>query len=142
MFRKKKDDDDNNPSTKEPKPVTPIIEVKPEFNFGSKNSSDDDVIHGNYNQNSELSTSDSDIKSLDTPKTYDADYEENIPYDPYDETVTKREIIDAIHEATKTKDPSKLKMLLQQDALNQKKKELKRKEEEQRKYQDNDDEWR
>lgn len=50
--------------------------------------------------------------------------------------------IDAIHEATKTKDPSKLKMLLQQDALNQKKKELKRKEEEQRKYQDNDDEWR
>lgn len=142
LFRKKKDDDDNNPSTKEPKPVTPIIEVKPEFNFGSKNSSDDDVIHGNYNQNSELSTSDSDIKSLDTPKTYDADYEENIPYDPYDETVTKREIIDAIHEATKTKDPSKLKMLLQQDALNQKKKELKRKEEEQRKYQDNDDEWR
>lgn len=142
LFRKKKDDDDNNPSTKEPKPVTPIIEVKPEFNFGSKNSSDDDVIHGNYNQNSELSTSDSDIKSLDTPKTYDADYEENIPYDPYDETVTKREIIDAIHEATKTKDPSKLKMLLQQDALNQKKKELKRKEEKQRKYQDNDDEWR
>ena len=141
LFRKKKDDD-NNSSTKEPKPVTPIIEVKPEFNFGSKNSSDDDVIHGNYNQNSELSTSDSDIKSLDTPKTYDADYEENIPYDPYDETVTKREIIDAIHEATKTKDPSKLKMLLQQDALNQKKKELKRKEEEQRKYQDNDDEWR
>lgn len=141
LFRKKKDDD-NNPSTKEPKPVTPIIEVKPEFNFGSKNSSDDDVIHGNYNQNSELSTSDSDIKSLDTPKTYDADYEENIPYDPYDETVTKREIIDAIHEATKTKDPSKLKMLLQQDALNQKKKELKRKEEEQRKYQDNDEEWR
>lgn len=143
LFRKKKDDDDNNnPSTKDPKPVTPIIEVKPEFNFGSKNSSDDDVIHGNYNQNSELSTSDSDIKRLDTPKTYDADYEENIPYDPYDETVTKREIIDAIHEATKTKDPSKLKMLLQQDALNQKKKELKRKEEEQRKYQDNDDEWR
>lgn len=143
LFRKKKDDDDNNnPSTKDPKPVTPIIEVKPEFNFGSKNSSDDDVIHGNYNQNSELSTSDSDIKRLDTPKTYDANYEENIPYDPYDETVTKREIIDAIHEATKTKDPSKLKMLLQQDALNQKKKELKRKEEEQRKYQDNDDEWR
>lgn len=142
LFRKKKDDDDNNSSTKEPKPVTPIIEVKPEFNFGSKNSSDDDVIHGNYNQNSELSTSDSDIKRLDTPKTYDADYEENIPYDPYDETVTKQEIIDAIHEATKTKDPTKLKMLLQQDALNQKKKELKRKEEEQRKYQDNDDEWR
>ena len=140
LFRKKKDDDDNNPSTKEPKPVTPIIEVKPEFNFGSKNSSDDDVVHGNFNQSSDLSKEE--VKRLDTPKTYDADYEENIPYDPYDETVTKREIIDAIHEATKTKDPTKLKMLLQQDALNQKKKELKRKEEEQRKYQDNDDEWR
>lgn len=140
LFRKKKDDDDNNPSTKEPKPVTPIIEVKPEFNFGSKNSSDDDVVHGNFNQSSDLSKEE--VKRLDTPKTYDADYEENIPYDPYDETVTKQEIIDAIHEATKTKDPTKLKMLLQQDALNQKKKELKRKEEEQRKYQDNDDEWR
>ena len=140
LFRKKKDDDDNNSSTKEPKPVTPIIEVKPEFNFGSKNSSDDDVVHGNFNQSSDLSKEE--VKRLDTPKTYDADYEENIPYDPYDETVTKQEIIDAIHEATKTKDPTKLKMLLQQDALNQKKKELKRKEEEQRKYQDNDDEWR
>ena len=68
---------------------------------------------------------------------------ENTPYDPYDETVTKKEIIDAIHEATRTKDPSKLKMLLQQDALNQKKKELMKKEEEQRKYQENDnDDWR
>ena len=60
---------------------------------------------------------------------YDADYEDNLPYDPYDEIVTKREVIDAIHEAMKTKDPSKLKMLLQQDALNQAKKELKQKEE-------------
>ena len=140
LFRKKKDDDDNNDNNSNPKPVTPIIEVKPEFNFGSKNSSDDDVVHGNFNQSSDLSKEE--VKRLDTPRTYDADYEEDVPYDPYDETVTKREIIDAIHEATKTKDPSKLKMLLQQDALNQKKKELKRKEEEQRRYQNNDDEWR
>ena len=140
LFRKKKDDDDNNDNNSNSKPVTPIIEVKPEFNFGSKNSSDDDVVHGNFNQSSDLSKEE--VKRLDTPRTYDADYEEDVPYDPYDETVTKREIIDAIHEATKTKDPSKLKMLLQQDALNQKKKELKRKEEEQRRYQNNDDEWR
>lgn len=140
LLRKKKDDDDDND-----KRVTPIIEVKPEFNFGSKNTSDDDVIHGNYNQNSEVTTKDSELKRLGSTNTYEARYEENenTPYDPYDETVTKKEIIDAIHEATRTKDPSKLKMLLQQDALNQKKKELMKKEEEQRKYQENDnDDWR
>ena len=140
LFRKKKDDDDDND-----KRVNPIIEVKPEFNFGSKNTSDDDVIHGNYNQNSEVTTKDSELKRLGSTNTYEARYEENenTPYDPYDETVTKKEIIDAIHEATRTKDPSKLKMLLQQDALNQKKKELMKKEEEQRKYQENDnDDWR
>lgn len=140
LFRKKKDDDDDND-----KRVNPIIEVKPEFNFGSKNTSDDDVIHGNYNQNSEVTTKDSELKRLGSTNTYEARYEENenTPYDPYDETVTKKEIIDAIHEATRTKDASKLKMLLQQDELNQKKKELMKKEEEQRKYQENDnDDWR
>ena len=140
LFRKKKDDDDDND-----KRVTPIIEVKPEFNFGSKNTSDDDVIHGNYNQNSEVTTKDSELKRLGSTNTYEARYEENenTPYDPYDETVTKKEIIDAIHEATRTKDASKLKMLLQQEELNQKKKELMKKEEEQKKYQENDnDDWR
>lgn len=140
LFRKKKDDDDDND-----KRVNPIIEVKPEFNFGSKNTSDDDVIHGNYNQNSEVTTKDSELKRLGSINTYEARYEENenTPYDPYDETVTKKEIIDAIHEATRTKDASKLKMLLQQEELNQKKKELMKKEEEQRKYQENDnDDWR
>lgn len=140
LFRKKKDDDDDND-----KRVNPIIEVKPEFNFGSKNTSDDDVIHGNYNQNSEVTTKDSELKRLGSTNTYEARYEENenTPYDPYDETVTKKEIIDAIHEATRTKDASKLKMLLQQEELNQKKKELMKKEEEQRKYQENDnDDWR
>ena len=140
LFRKKKDDDDDND-----KRVNPIIEVKPEFNFGSKNTSDDDVIHGNYNQNSEVTTKDSELKRLGSTNTYEARYEENenTPYDPYDETVTKKEIIDAIHEATRTKDASKLKMLLQQEELNQKKKELMKKEEEQKKYQENDnDDWR
>ena len=110
--------------------IAPVIEVKPEFNFGSKNS-DDDVIHGDYNQNSDIDNKDTTPKSIPEPKinVYDADYEDNLPYDPYDEIVTKREVIDAIHEAMKTKDPSKLKMLLQQDALNQAKKELKQKEE-------------
>lgn len=119
---------------------TPIIEVKPEFNFGSKNTSDDDVVHGNLNQNSDVKEErEYELPRYKTP-AIEADYEEEI-YDPYDETVTKKELIDAIHEATKTKDPSKLKMLLEQDALNQKKKELKKREELNRRNQDMDD-WR
>lgn len=102
----------------EEKPIAPIIEVKPEFNFGSKNNSDDDVVHGNMNQNSNLRNSSDSI----------SDYEDGIPYDPYDEVVTKREIVDAINEAIDTKDASKLKMLLEQDALNEKKKQMREKE--------------
>jgi len=134
LLRKKKDKKgDYN------KQVTPIIEVKPEFNFGSKNTSDDDVVHGNLNQNSHVLGT----KSEPTRTAIEADYEESIPYDPYDMTVTKREIVDAIREATKTKDPSKLKMLLEQDELNQRKKEIKRREEELREKElEDEDNWR
>ena len=117
LFRKKKKE--------EHKSVTPIIEVKPEFNFGSKNITDDDVVHGNLNQDSEL------LNDYEEPrhKAIEAKYEENIPYDPYDEIVTKDELIDAIEEATRTKDASKLKMLLEQEALNRKKEKLRKREE-------------
>ena len=117
LFRKKKKE--------EHKSVTPIIEVKPEFNFGSKNITDDDVVHGNLNQDSEL------LNDYEEPrhKAIEAKYEENIPYDPYDEIVTKDELIDAIEEATRTKDASKLKILLEQEALNRKKEELRKREE-------------
>lgn len=104
---------------------TPIIEVKPEFNFGSKNTSDDDVVHGNMNQDSELGNA----SNKPEYKDYE-DYEESVPYDIYDETVTKTELIDAIKEATQTKDSSKLKLLLEQDELNQKKKAMKKMEKE------------
>ena len=142
LLRKRKDK-----KVEENKPVTPIIEVKPEFNFGSKNTSDDDVVHGNLNQNSHLlgQTEERERKTIDAIDAYYEDYEdeENVPYDPYDATVTKREIVDAIHEATKTKDPSKLKMLLEQDALNQRKKEIKKREEElKEKELEEEDNWR
>ena len=107
-----------------PTPTQPIIEVKPEFNFGSKNTSDDDVVHGNLNQNSHIKSDDEDKQLV-----YEATYEDKIPYNPYDEIVTKKELIDAIHEATEKRDTSKLKMLLKQEELNQMKKELKEKEE-------------
>lgn len=119
--------------------VSPIIEVKPEFNFGSKNTSDDDVVHGNLNQNSEL------LGDHETSKqrVIDADYEENIPYDPYDDIVTKDELVDAIEEATRTNDSSKLKMLLEQEALNRKKEKLRRKEElRKRDMEEEMDDWR
>lgn len=120
LRRKKKEEKEE-----ENKSVTPIIEVKPEFNFGSKNISDDDVVHGNLNQDSELLGKYEETKN----KALEANYEE-IPYDPYDEIVTKDELIDAIDEATRTKDASKLKMLLEQEALNRKKEELRKREEE------------
>lgn len=139
LLRRKKDKDKEE---EKQVPQTPIIEVKPEFNFGSKNSSDDDVVHGDYNQRSKVY----DDGYEEPRQIVEASYEEmedKIPYDPYDETVTKKEIIDAIHEATRTKDTSKLKMLLEQDALNQKKKELRKQEEKRRRYnEDDDDDWR
>ena len=57
-----------------------------------------------------------------------ATYKE-VPYDPFDETVTKDEMFDAISEAMETKDPSKLQILYEQERLNRKKEALKRAEE-------------
>lgn len=83
--------------------TTPIIEFKPEFNFDSKNQSDDDVIENG---------------SVDKKKNIN---EDEIPFDPYDDIVTKEEIIAAIDD----KDVDMLKMLLEQEALNQKKEQMK-----------------
>lgn len=118
--------------------LPPMIEIKPEFNFGSKNNSDDDVVHGNLNQDNKI-TSEIDDRN---EKYLDADYEdiiEEVPFDYYDETITKDEIVAAIKEATQTKDPSKLKMLLDQDELNQRKKRIK--EEEKRRKEVDEDEF-
>ena len=118
-------------------PIPPVIEIKPEFNFGSKNNSDDDVVHGNLNQDSRILSDQDDEEE----KYIDADYEDvtnKVPFDYYDETITKDEIVAAIREATETKDPSKLKMLLDQDELNQRKKRMK--EEEKRRKEVDEDE--
>ncbi|MDD6223979.1 MAG: cadherin-like beta sandwich domain-containing protein [bacterium] len=136
-LRKRKEEDSELEKTKS---MSPIIEIKPEFNFSSKNISDDDLVHGDLNQNSDLLEKED--KNSRT-KTRESSRRSSPPYDPYDDTVTKQEIIDAIHEATKTKDPSKLKMLLDQDELNQRKKEIRRKEEERkRRRQEESNDWR
>ena len=134
LLRRRKND-----KVEENKPVTPIIEVKPEFNFGSKNSSDDDIVHGNLNQNSDLSEREYGKQDILNHRQIEGVYEENIPYDPYDDIVTKDEIVDAIEEAVKTKDPAKLKMLLEQEALNRKKEELRKRSLEEK---EETDDWR
>ena len=111
---------------------TPVsIEFKPEFNFSSKNGTDDDVL---YTQSGNITTG---IKDpLPEPKKeIEADVKE-VKYDLYDDVVTKEELIDAINESLETKNSDKLKMLLDQENLNRRKEELKRKEEESQKKED------
>lgn len=99
----------------------PVIEFKPTINLGCTSTTEGDKNIA-VNQPKALES------NLDKTKVIEADYEENIPYDPYDDIVTKRELIDAMKEATATNDSSKLEMLLDQEELNQRKKELKEKE--------------
>lgn len=131
LLIKRKKDENKKLEEKKLMQTQPIIEVKPEFNFNSKNSSDDDVVHGNMSQNSGTIGANPEKKQI-----FDASYEDKIPYDPYDETVTKQELIDAIHEASEKKDVSKLQMLLRQEELNKMKKELKEKEDLEQKKED------
>lgn len=112
--------------------AAPVIEFKPEFNFGSKNGTDDDVVNegGVLNQYSGV-IPESKIPEAPAPKVIEAkvDNVKEIPYDPYDEVVTKDELFDAIEEARETRDASKLKILYEQELLNRKKAELKAQEE-------------
>jgi len=134
LNRKKKEDKTVN-NIKETQ--APVIEFKPEFNFGSKNGTDDDIVHegGVLNQYSgvapdqvkEIPEADAKVKTSRKSRTKDVD-EEEVPYDPYDDIVTKDEIIDALEEARETDDDSKLKMLYAQELLNRKKEEIKAKD--------------
>ena len=104
----------------------PNIEIKPEFNFNSKNEDNDKVNDGGIlNQDSSHASASSQDNDTDLTPDQVAD-KKQVPYDPYDETVTKDEIIDAIKE----NDEDKLKMLYKQEMLNREKEELKKREEE------------
>lgn len=127
LLRRKKDKE-------EPQPVkqdTPVnIEFKPEFNFGSKNGTDDDYVESGGVINQYVGTP-KQVVEPEEPKYIEAEEAsfKEIPYDPYDDVVTKDELVDAIDEAIETKDPAKLKMLLEQEKLNRRKEELRREEE-------------
>lgn len=134
LLKRKKDKDDKKQVPQQPIPPTPIIDFKPEFNFGSRNGTDDDVVYpgGVLNQGN------GSLPNDDTPKKLmEADYQdltdedieevtENLDF--FDQTITKDELIAAIREGMETHNADKLRMLLKQDELNKLKKEIKRKE--------------
>ena len=97
------------------------IEFKPEFNFGSKNGTDDDVVYSSGDM-----LNGPDVQRLQKPKegkVIDAEY------DPYDDVVTKDELVDALNEGIRTKNVDKLQMLLDQENLNRKKDKINKREE-------------
>lgn len=113
-----------------------IIEFKPEFNFSSKNGTDDDIVEegGVLNQYSESPVANNtkekeeieEVKEVKEVKVATPDVD--VKYDLYDDVVTKDELIDAIKMAKETNDSSVLDMLLEQEELNRKKEDLKNNE--------------
>ena len=132
LIAKESSDDD---VVKQESPVH--IDFKPEFNFNSKNGTDDDVVMSGTGM----------INGVDEKKLLDN--QETIvdaKYDIYDDVVTKDELVDALNEGIRTKNVDKLQMLLDQENLNRKKKRMKRKaeeavEEESNNYEDNYDDY-
>lgn len=134
LLKRKKDRDEKKQVVMQPTPPTPVIDFKPEFNFGSRNGTDDDVVYpgGVLNQGN------GQIPNTEPPKKLmEADYEDLTDedleevtrnFDFFDQTITKDELIAAIREGMETHNTDKLRMLLKQDELNQLKKEIKRKE--------------
>lgn len=133
LFYRRRKDKGNGKNTSSPtQPVPPIIDFKPEFNFGSRNGTDDDMVYpgGTLNQGSQIGTQGEPKKLIDAEeaKYYTEDYEDEDSM--FDDTITKDELIRAIKEGMETKNSDKLKMLLKQDELNQLKKKIKKEEEE------------
>ncbi len=134
LLKRRKDREDKKQVVMQPTPPTPVIDFKPEFNFGSRNGTDDDVVYpgGVLNQGN------GQIPNTEPPKKLmEADYEDltdedleevTRSFDFFDQTITKDELIAAIREGMETHNTDKLRMLLKQDELNQLKKEIKRKE--------------
>lgn len=120
-----------------PAAPTPVIDFKPEFNFGSRNGTDDDVVYpgGVLNQGNSAIPLDEPKKMIEATD-YDEYENEDSKFDYLDETITKDELIAAIKEGMETQNSDKLKILLKQDELNQMKKEMRRKEEEKRRRSD------
>ena len=110
-----------------------IIEFKPEFNFSSKNGTDDDIVEegGVLNQYSESPVANNTKEKEETEEVKEvktATPDVDVKYDLYDDVVTKDELIDAIKIAKETNDSSVLDMLLEQEELNRKKENLKNNE--------------
>ena len=123
-----KSKNEDNDTVNQGSPVN--IEFKPEFNFGSKNGTDDDVIYSKGDM-----INGTDVQKLPQPKegkVIDAEY------DPYDDVVTKDELVDALNEGIRTKNVDKLQMLLDQENLNRKKDKIKKRESKREEIDDED----
>lgn len=128
LIAKESSDDD---VVKQEAPVH--IDFKPEFNFNSKNGTDDDVVYANGPMLNGMDEK----KLLDNQETV-----VDAKYDIYDDVVTKDELVDALNEGIRTKNVDKLQMLLDQENLNRKKKRMKKREEEARdEDESNDDDY-
>lgn len=128
ILLRKKYGDTNPKETQPTPPQSPVIEFKPEFNFGSKNGTDDDTVAagGTINQYMGIPSNAHEQKVIESHGEVKEAKIEEIPYDPYDEVVTKDELYDALKESIETKDVAKLKMLYAQETLNREKEELRK----------------
>lgn len=132
LLKKKKKPEEEKEDNK-----VPVIEFKPEFNFGSKNGTDDDIVEkgGVLNQYTGNGAPQQEPpKAIPEASASVRDAKTEEVYDPYDDIVTKDELFDAIAEARETKDVEKLKMLYEQEMLNRRKAELKAKEDNDHRY--------
>ncbi|MBR2603653.1 MAG: cadherin-like beta sandwich domain-containing protein, partial [Bacilli bacterium] len=127
LIAKESSDDD---VVKQEAPVH--IDFKPEFNFNSKNGTDDDVVYANGPMLNGMDEK----KLLDNQETV-----VDAKYDIYDDVVTKDELVDALNEGIRTKNVDKLQMLLDQENLNRKKKRMKKREEAREENESNDDDY-
>lgn len=129
LLLRNKDDKDENETEVKQQDAPVNIDIKPEFNFNSRNNSD----------NTDLYAEGSIISGSKTKKLPDNSSKE--VYDIYDDVVTKDELVDAINESIETKNPEKLKMLLEQEKLNRKKEEIKSREE-RRSYDEDEEDYK
>ena len=95
LLKRRKDREPKKQVVSQPTPPTPVIDFKPEFNFGSRNGTDDDVVYpgGVLNQgNGQLpNTEPKKLMEADYHDLTDEDIEEvTRSFDFLDQTITRR----------------------------------------------------
>lgn len=121
---------------------SPVSDSKPKINFNFDNDSDAVIVYGGVHHNESNVHEEKFIEDEEEDfipekiNVSDINDSNKLPYDLFDDVVTKDELYDAMMEAKRTDDSTKLDLLLEQEKLNRKKQELLKKEQEEK------DEWR